>query len=30
MVGATMESWCALTPPEIFRHYQQIALSIFI
>ena len=30
MVGAAMELWCALTTPEIFRHYQKIALSIFI
>ena len=29
MVDATMKLWSALTIPEIFRRYQQIALSIF-
>ncbi len=29
MVDAAMKLWSALTTPEIFRRYQQIALSIF-
>ena len=29
IINATMKLWSALTIPEIFRHYQQIALSIF-
>ena len=30
MVDNTMELWTALTDPDIFHRYQQVALSIFV
>ena len=29
MVDNAIKMWCALTQPDVFRRYQEIALSIF-
>ena len=29
MVGLTLRMWCALTTPDIFKHWQDVMLSVF-